>query len=157
MITSQSSKSIPVNEVQTPIGCLTKIPIGQLSPSDVVSLVLCGFALHDALVMISLSNLYSRPQVSEKIVGATRRSIRRQLNKNHLVRLSAYQSAVAFQYAKILERASDVFGKQTTAEDWLSRPCRYLEGLTPIDLIDNAIGFQVVKDYLDRVEFGIYQ
>lgn len=81
----------------------------------------------------------------------------RQLNKDNLVRLEAHQSAIAFQYAKILERVSGVSGKQATAEEWLSRPCLYLEGLTPLDLIYNAISFQVIKDYLDRIEFGIYQ
>lgn len=157
MVKSRSGKSIPGNEAMSPTECLTKEPIGQLPASDVVSLILCGFELNDVLVMISLSDLYSKPQVTERIVGSTRRSMRRRLNQNHLIRLNAHQSAIAFQYAKILERARDVFGKQAAAEDWLSRPCLYLEGLTPLDLIDNAIGFQVVKDYLDRIEFGIYQ
>lgn len=157
MITSEIDQSIPVSEARTPTQCLTKGLIGELSQSGIVSLVLCGFELNDVLVMISLSNLYSTPQVTEKILGSTRRSIRRRCNRNNLARLSSHQSAVALQYAKILEYASKVFGKQTTAEDWLSRPCLSLEGLTPIDLIDNPFGFQVVKDYIDRVEFGIYQ
>ncbi|NNB29097.1 DUF2384 domain-containing protein [Pseudomonas fragi] len=68
-----------------------------------------------------------------------------------------HPSAVAFQYAKTLEHANVGFGKQETAEDWLNRPCPHLDGLIPLDLIDNSIGFQVVKDYLERIELGIYQ
>lgn len=29
--------------------------------------------------------------------------------------------------------------------------------LDPVDLLDNAFGFQAVKDYLERVERGVYQ
>ncbi|WP_080899375.1 antitoxin Xre/MbcA/ParS toxin-binding domain-containing protein [Pseudomonas amygdali] len=157
MITSPSGITVLVNEALTPTECLTKGHIGRLSSSGVVSLILCGFEINDVLVMISMSNLYSQPQVTERILGNTIRSMRRQLNRDNSVRLSAHQSAVAFQYAEMLERASGVFGEQASAEDWLSRPCPYLDGLTPLDLIDNAIGFRVVKDYLDRVELGIYQ
>ncbi|MBP5060564.1 DUF2384 domain-containing protein [Pseudomonas chlororaphis] len=157
MITSQSGKSVPVNGAFTPTECLTKGRVGQLSPSGIVSLILSGFELDDVIAMISLSKLYSTPQITERIVGKTRTLTRRQRNKDNINRLSAHQSAVAFQYAKILEHANFVFGKQTTAEDWLGRPCPHLDGLIPLDLIDNAIGFQVVKDYLERVELGVYQ
>ncbi|MGD8221470.1 antitoxin Xre/MbcA/ParS toxin-binding domain-containing protein [Pseudomonas thivervalensis] len=60
-------------------------------------------------------------------------------------------------YAKALERAVDVFGSQQLAEDWLRKPCMYLDGQVPLELIDNPPGFQVVEDYLTRVELGVYQ
>ena len=157
MIANESGKSVPVNGTLTPTECLTKGRIRQLSPSDVVSLIFSGFELDDVTAMISLSKLYSTAQITERILGKKRRSIQRQRSKDYPVRLSAHQSAVAFQYAKTLEHASVVFGKQETAEDWLSRPCPHLDGLIPLDLIANAIGFQVVEDYLERIELGIYQ
>lgn len=157
MITSHGGKSVSFNGAITPTECLTKENVGQLSPYGVFSLIVRGLELDDVINMISLSKLYSMPKTTERIVGMTRRSIKRRLNKNCIARLSAHQSAVAFQYAKTLEHANLVFGKQTTAENWLGRPCPYLDGLIPLDLIDNVFGFQVVKEYLERIELGVYQ
>lgn len=41
--------------------------------------------------------------------------------------------------------------------DWLKKPCRYLDNNIPLELVDNTLGFQVVEDYLTRVEYGVYQ
>lgn len=157
MIANECGKSVPVNEALAPTECLTAGCIGQLSPSDVVSLIFSGFELNDVTAIISLSKLYSTPQITERILGKKRRSIQRQRSKDYPLRLSAHQSAVAFQYAKTLEHVNVVFGKQEIAEDWLSRPYPHLDGLIPLDLIDKAIGFQDVKDYLERIELGIYR
>ena len=50
-----------------------------------------------------------------------------------------------------------MFGNLQLAENWLQKPCKYLEGHTPLELIDNPLGFQVVDDYLTRIEHGVYQ
>jgi uncharacterized protein (DUF2384 family) len=42
------------------------------------------------------------------------------------------------------------------AEEWLGRPCKYLEGDAPLAVVDNALGFQVVQDYLNRIEVALY-
>lgn len=60
-------------------------------------------------------------------------------------------------YAKALEHAANVFGSQQLAEDWLRKPCTYLDGQVPLELIDNSQGFKVVEDYLSRIELGVYQ
>jgi putative toxin-antitoxin system antitoxin component (TIGR02293 family) len=60
-------------------------------------------------------------------------------------------------YAKALEHAANVFGCQQLAEDWLRKPCTYLDDQVPLALIDNPPGFQVVEDYLARIELGVYQ
>ena len=64
---------------------------------------------------------------------------------------------MAFQFARVLEHAISVFGSLKLAEEWLGRPCRYLDGEVPLDVIDNPIGFQTVEDYLQRIEYGVYQ
>ncbi|WP_367399723.1 antitoxin Xre/MbcA/ParS toxin-binding domain-containing protein [Pseudomonas migulae] len=43
------------------------------------------------------------------------------------------------------------------AEDWLKTPCKYLHGNIPLELIGNALGYQVVEDYMTRIEQGVYQ
>lgn len=67
MIANESGKSVPVNGTLTPTECLTKGCIGQLSPSDVVSLIFSGFKLDDVTAMISLSKRYLTTQITERI------------------------------------------------------------------------------------------
>ena len=50
-----------------------------------------------------------------------------------------------------------MFGDQQLAEQWLSRPCKYLDGDIPLDVIHNPMGFQAVEDYLERIKYGVYQ
>jgi len=50
-----------------------------------------------------------------------------------------------------------VFGSQPLAEEWLGRPSQFLRGGVPLDMIDNPVGFQAVEDYLERIEYGVYQ
>lgn len=65
--------------------------------------------------------------------------------------------SATLQYAKMLDRAINVFGNQRLAEEWLGRPCKYLDGDVPKDVIDNPVRFHAVKGYLERIEHGVYQ
>lgn len=116
-----------------------------------------GFALNDVQVMIASSELYSNAKILQRITGRSTRSLQRLVNVGGIPRLNAQQSAVAFQFARALEHASSVFGSQRRAEEWLGRPCKHLKSNVPLDLIENALGFQVVEAYLQRVELGLYQ
>ena len=107
--------------------------------------------------MLSISDLYSAEKILSRIVSKSARTIQRQSKGNQTVRLNSLQSALAFQYATILERAIKVFGTQKLAEEWLGRPCKYFDGEIPLDVVGNPVGFQVVNDYLERVEYGVYQ
>lgn len=116
-----------------------------------------GFKVTVVRDMISTSKLFQSSGVVERITGKSIRTIQRQARDAKSPRLNAQQSAVAFQYAKVLEHATAVFGTQALAEEWLERPCKYLDGNVPLELIDNSIGFQLVEDYLERIELGVYQ
>lgn len=155
---SKRSQQLPSSTLAGKLtACLTKGLNEQLGPVRVALMVAKGFELSDVRAMISLSPLYSTPLVSAKILGKPPRSVQRQRDASIPIRLSAWQSAVAFQYAIGLERAECVFGTLAHAEAWLCSPCKYLDGLVPVDLFVNAIGFQAVMDYLSRVEMGVYQ
>lgn len=67
------------------------------------------------------------------------------------------QRSATLLYARVLDRAIDVFGNQRLAEEWLGRPCRYLDGDVPQDVIDKPDRFQAVEDYLERIKHGVYQ
>jgi len=131
--------------------------ISVLSAVKVYQLTAQGFALKDVYEMLATSALYANNKIIiGRIVGKSVRTIQRQGSKQP-AQLNPHQSAVAFQYAKVLEHAIKVFGSQRLAEEWLGRPCKYLDGDVPLDMIDNPVGFQAVEDYLERIEYGVYQ
>nr|WP_124303892.1 antitoxin Xre/MbcA/ParS toxin-binding domain-containing protein [Pseudomonas chlororaphis] len=136
---------------------LTQSQAELLSPLDLFLRVREGFALSDVKTMVSASELYSAAKILRRITGKSNRSLPRQRNDGGTARLNAQQSAVAFQYAQALEHAASVFGSQKQAEEWLGRPCKHLAGNVPLELIENALGFQVVEAYLQRIELGVYQ
>lgn len=141
---------------QRPTEYLLRSDSGQLSPVTIYKLTARGFELKDVQAMLSVSNLYSQANILSRIVGKPLSKAHR-LGINKLpVRLNSHQSAVAFQYASALELAINIFGAQKLAEEWLERPCKHLEGDVPLDVIENAVGFQVVQDYLKRIEYGLY-
>lgn len=142
---------------RTPTEYLTQVKIEQLSQLSIFLLAREGFALKDVQAMLSISELYSSSRVIGRIVGKPIRTSQRQGDDSKTARLNVQQSAVAFQYAKVLEHATTVFGALRLAEEWLDRPCKHLAGSVPLDLIDNSLGFQAVEDYLERVELGVYQ
>lgn len=139
-----------------PTEYLTHVEIEKLSQLSIFLLVQRGFSRQDVWAMVSISKLYSSPKVIDRIIG---KQNRKNYNKTDetIPRLSAAQSAIAFQFAKILEQAMTVFGSILLAEEWLKKPCRHLEDHIPLDLIDSPLGFKIVEDYLERMMLGIYQ
>jgi putative toxin-antitoxin system antitoxin component (TIGR02293 family) len=70
--------------------------------------------------------------------------------------LTPEQSARALYYAEALEKAQAVFGTRELAENWMTKPARGLDGESPIDLLSNPVGYELVTDFLHRIEYGIY-
>ena len=116
-----------------------------------------GLALENVRAMISNSNLYSTRNVLQRILHASAEGSNHGELSDLPIHLDSQQSAVAFQYAQILEYATHVFGSQAFAEDWLGRSCKYLDNVVPLDVVDKASEFYIVWSYLERVEHGVYQ
>lgn len=58
--------------------------------------------------------------------------------------------------AKILSLASEVFGSQEEAEQWLERPAIGLDQRRPIDLLSTPAGVELVEEFLGRIAHGIH-
>lgn len=116
-----------------------------------------GIDLKDVRDMLSTSTLFMEYGLLERITGKSLRTVQRLVKETKPVRLNQQQSTIAFQYAQALEHATDVFGSQQLAEDWLKKPCKYLDANVPLELVGNSLGFQAVEDYLTRIEHGVYQ
>lgn len=70
-------------------------------------------------------------------------------------RLTAQESDRLARVARILAYATEVFGTETKASTWVTRPHRILDGTAPIDLLDTDLGSQVVESMLGRIEYGV--
>ncbi|MCP1838249.1 putative toxin-antitoxin system antitoxin component (TIGR02293 family) [Bradyrhizobium sp. USDA 4524] len=70
--------------------------------------------------------------------------------------LSQEQSGRTWKFAEILAKATDVFGSQEEAEQWLERPAIGLDQRRPIDLLVTPAGVELVEQYLTRLAYGVY-
>jgi putative toxin-antitoxin system antitoxin component (TIGR02293 family) len=91
----------------------------------------------------------------EKAVGMSLRTWQRRKDAPTKP-LSQEQSGRAWKFAEILSKATDVLGTQAEAEQWLERPAIGLDQRRPIDLLGTPAGVELVEDYLERLEYGIY-
>lgn len=156
MSSSEGSTAKISPGAEKPTVCLLRADSGQLSPIQVYGLIAKGFDLKSVHKMLSSSDLFLERNVLGRILGRSWGKGHRH-GKKQPVRLCSHQSALAFQYAQVLEYAINVFGSQKLAEEWLGRPCKCLEADAPLDLVDNVLGYRLVQDYLNRIEYGIYQ
>ncbi|WP_447792759.1 type II RES/Xre toxin-antitoxin system antitoxin [Pseudomonas farris] len=122
---------------------------------EIYRAVRSGFPLQSVLDMIENSEVYKQRGVLSKIVGASDRTLARRL-KTPNEALTAEQSTRALNYAEVLEKATDVLGSRELAEQWMVKPARGLDDETPIDLISNSVGYELVTDFLTRIEYGVY-
>lgn len=59
-------------------------------------------------------------------------------------------------FAEALAKATDVFGGREEAERWMSQEAMGLDGARPIDLLRTVQGAELVKEFLGRLEQGVY-
>jgi putative toxin-antitoxin system antitoxin component (TIGR02293 family) len=70
--------------------------------------------------------------------------------------LSTSESDSLARVARLLERASKIFGNVEKARGWMSTPLVALDGETPLQRADTSIGASQVDDLLGRIDFGVY-
>ncbi|PDS99297.1 antitoxin [Rhizobium sp. S9] len=91
----------------------------------------------------------------EKAVGMSLRTWQRRKDTPSKP-LSQEQSGRTWKFVEILAKATDIFGSQAEAEQWLERPAVGLDQRRPIDLLATPAGVELVEDHLDRLEYGVY-
>lgn len=57
---------------------------------------------------------------------------------------------------RILRQATEVFGERSIAEHWLVRPAMGLGHFAPCSLLVQYESYIQVRDFLYRVEYGVY-
>lgn len=70
--------------------------------------------------------------------------------------LSSHHQAYLVRRYMILGQAAEVLGSCDRAEQWFNEPARGLDYQPPCSVIDDDHGYQRIKDYLGRIEYGVY-
>lgn len=70
--------------------------------------------------------------------------------------LSPEQSGKTWTFARVLARATEVFGSQEAAEKWISEPVMGLDGQVPLELLQTPAGIDLVNAFLTRLGYGVY-
>jgi putative toxin-antitoxin system antitoxin component (TIGR02293 family) len=91
----------------------------------------------------------------EKVVGISLRTFQRRKD-TPAKSLNQEQSGRTWKFAEILAKATAVFGSQRAAEQWLEHPAIGLDQRRPIDLLGTPAGTELVEDFLERLEYGVY-
>jgi putative toxin-antitoxin system antitoxin component (TIGR02293 family) len=91
----------------------------------------------------------------EKAVGMSLRTFQRR-KEAPAKPLSQEQSGRTWKFAEILAKATALLGSQEEAEQWLERPAMGLDRHRPIDLLATPAGVELVEDFLQRLEYGVY-
>ena len=69
---------------------------------------------------------------------------------------SSDESAKLIRFARVAERAEEVFEDQELAFNWIKTANSSLDGFTPLSLLDTELGAETVLDTLGRIEHGVF-
>lgn len=121
---------------------------------EVHELIERGFPSDAIISFVQSIDLFKDKHVFVKVIGMSERTLQRRMK--HPEPLSAEQSSRAWRFAEVLSKAEEVFGERQEAERWLVTPAMGLEGRAPIDLLTTQVGFELVDDFLTRMDYGVY-
>ena len=62
----------------------------------------------------------------------------------------------AVELARLYTRGEEVFGSLDKFKTWMKTPLHVFKGETPVSLLDNSVGFDMVFKELGRIEHGIF-
>ncbi|MBZ9741188.1 MULTISPECIES: antitoxin Xre/MbcA/ParS toxin-binding domain-containing protein [unclassified Mesorhizobium] len=125
------------------------------SPIEAHEMILNGIpsqALEKLVTHLAVINL---ADTFEAAFGMSERTFQRH-KSDHSRTLSKEQGSRTWNFARILTKATSVLGSQAEAEKWMIRPAMGLDNRRPIDLLTTAAGTELVQEFLDRLDYGVY-
>ena len=88
-----------------------------------------------------------------ELTGISATTLTRRKRSGHL---TSDESECVVRVARLLERATQVFGDIGDAAAWLKTPNLSLANLTPLNYADTEIGAREVENLLGRIAYGVY-
>ena len=83
-----------------------------------------------------------------------RRTLARREERGELLTIA--ESDSVRRVVRICEIATGVFGQWERARGWLRDPCRALNGVVPVTLLESESGARLVEDELLRIDHGMF-
>lgn len=125
------------------------------NPLDAHEMILKGLPGKALCHLVDNFVVLRRTGSLEKVAGMSLRTFQRR--KDVPMRpLSPEQSGRTWKFAEVLAKATAALGSQEEAEQWLERPAIGLDQRRPIDLLATPAGVEMVEDFLERLEYGVY-
>ncbi len=124
------------------------------SRADVHAAIVSGmpyaalFCLTDSITTLSEADVAG-------VVGISTRTLRRQKETPGKA-MPTDLASKTWLFAEILTQATELFGGREEAERWMTRKAMGLDGARPIDLLSTVQGAELVKEFLGRIELGVY-
>ena len=118
--------------------------------TDVHEVTLRGLPIRSVIHLLGVLLLLQRNDGLEKAMGVSLRTVQRRKA------LNSEQSGRTLKFAEIVAKATEVFGSQQAAEEWLERPAMGLDDKIPMELLATPAGREMVEDFLTRTEYGAY-
>jgi putative toxin-antitoxin system antitoxin component (TIGR02293 family) len=122
---------------------------------DAHRLILEGLPGKALLHLVGSLLTLNRAESLENCIGMSLRTLQRR-KESPAKPLSREQSSRTWKFAEILAKASDILGSQKEAEAWLERPAIGLNQQRPIDLLATSAGVELVEEFLERLDYGVY-
>jgi putative toxin-antitoxin system antitoxin component (TIGR02293 family) len=87
------------------------------------------------------------------LLGISQSTYQRRSKPNH--KLQPKESEGVYRIAALFDRATEVFGTEELARQWLNQPIRALGGKIPIQYARTEVGAHLVMQILGRIEHGV--
>ena len=121
------------------------------SPLDWVGMIREGIPAAAVESVLSAVNV-SQSELAQAL-GIPERTLARRKREGIL---NSEESSKLLRLARVVSRASEVFGEPAAAVNWLKSPNAALRGDAPLTLLDTDIGAESVLDTLGRIEHGVF-
>jgi putative toxin-antitoxin system antitoxin component (TIGR02293 family) len=121
------------------------------SDHDVLQLTRNGLSKHTLLglakkISITLQELANIMHISERTL--------QRYEDDAIVRSEYAEKAV--ELARLYTRGEEVFGSMDSFKSWMKLPNHIFNNETPLELLDNSFGFDMIFNELGRIEHGIF-
>ena len=121
------------------------------SDYDVLKLTRSGLSKHTLLglakkISITLQELANIMHISERTL--------QRYEDDAIVKSEYAEKAV--ELARLYTRGEEVFGSMENFKSWMKLPNHIFNNETPLALLDNSYGFDMIFNELGRIEHGIF-
>ncbi|MFJ2320580.1 antitoxin Xre/MbcA/ParS toxin-binding domain-containing protein [Pseudomonas sp. NPDC087817] len=103
-------------------------------------------SLHERCGLAIKMNLEHVQETIEKVTAS----------KLYSIFLSRHYQAYLEQRDMLLSQAKDVLGSRDLAAQWFNKPARGLDYRPPCSVVTDVHGYRLVRDYLERIKYGVY-